>query len=275
MIDVPAIEHEGDVGVVGVPHSVSGAYIVGFVAHVLPAGSGDNEDVAAACRVVTIGDALAQERWHGCGQRFLEIDHIDELIDFLEFLDEGLLHLAELLAACGDGLMVEIDASGIFAKDDMLYALNVQFVHDGTFNAFHLVPHLQSARRDVVSFHHIGIVGSAVVGREEHEVVALAYFLIEHVEEVGQLAVEFHIGSVVFGAACANGMADDVGRRDADGEHVGDVVLTHLLVLKGGDGHLEGLGDAFGRALDIEARFRTNLIVGLLDPFGQLIHVVG
>ena len=70
-------------------------------------------------------------------------------------------------------------------------------------------------------------------------------------------------------------MADDVGRRDADGEHVGDIVLTQLLIVEHGFGHLESLGDALGLSLDVGTRLHTHGLVEAVDPLGQFVHIIG
>ena len=50
VIDVPAKEDEWDVGIVGVPHAVGGANIVGLVTYVLPTSLCNIEDFCC-CRV--------------------------------------------------------------------------------------------------------------------------------------------------------------------------------------------------------------------------------
>ena len=145
VIDVPAKEHEGDVGIVGIPHAVGGAHVVGLVTHVLPTSLRNDDDVTATCRIVAVGDAFAQKFWHCCGECLLKIDYIDQFIDFLEFLDDCLLHLVKFLAAGSDVCTIEEDASCILTKDDLLFTLKAEVCFDGLLNHFQFVPHFQTA----------------------------------------------------------------------------------------------------------------------------------
>ena len=60
------------------------------------------------------------------------------------------------------------------------------------------------------------IVGSAVVGREKEQIVSISDFLIQEVEKVSHLSVEFHEDIVVFLSASAVGVSYGVSGRNAD-----------------------------------------------------------
>ena len=74
--------------------------------------------------------------------------------------------------------------------------------------------------------------------------------------------------------AGAEFVPDSVGRRDADGEHVGFVSLSEPLVPEGCFGHVKGHGDALDVGFEVESRCRLVGFVELFHPGGQLLHVI-
>ena len=118
-------------------------------------------------------------------------------------------------------------------------------------------------------------MGGAVVGGEEEQVVAASHFLVEELQKQSHLAVKFHIHVVVFLSARAVLVSDSVCRRHAHGEQIGDAVLSKLLTVDGGFGHLESLRHSGHRSLDVGAGLGLDLLVDVLHPLWQLLHVVG
>ena len=235
-------------------------------------GLGHHKEVAAALGVPSVDDALADELWQ------TGVDGIG-IVDYHVYLGVAgqevgslFLHGVELESGLGDGSVVEVDAVGIGHE---CHGLDAILGAEGLVERLDFVPCGIAVGGYLVLLHHIGVVHATVVGGEEEEVVALAHLLVEIGEEVGQLGIGTHIGSLILGATGAIGMADDVGRRDADGEHVGDIVLTQLLIVEHGFGHLESLGDTLGAALDVGTRLHTHGLVEAVDPLGQLVHIIG
>ena len=115
---------------------------------------------------------------------------------------------------------------------------------------------------------------SAVVGRKKDEVIAASDFLVKHLEEFRYLTVKFHVNVVILRSARAKGVPQSVSRRHADGQQVGNFVLSHLFVLQCGLGHLEGFGDTCHRILHLCTRLFADDFVLAPDPFGQLFHII-
>ena len=118
------------------------------------------------------------------------------------------------------------------------------------------------------------VVGCAMIGSEEEQIVALAHLLVELRKERRQVLVQLHVYSLVLRTASTYGMTDDVGRRNADGEHVSLFVLSHLLVHEYSLSHLECHGHSLVLALQVIAWLGTVLLVEVLDPLWQIVHIV-
>ena len=92
---------------------------------------------------------------------------------------------------------------------------------------------------------HAGItVGTTMVGSEEEQVVATTDALIQHLNEVGNLAVELPIDGIDLGRVATVVVGAHVGVGDTDGEHVGHVTLPQPLVDEGLLGEGKGHGGA-------------------------------
>lgn len=210
MLDVPAIEHEGDMGVVGVPGSMGCTAVVGGVTHILPSGLRHEIDVAAASAAVAIDDHLAHGLRQGCRQDMLVIDSCDDMFVVEQVADDLRLDVTDGLTGFGGTGMVEKDHIVGDIEDDRR---KTEACFELLFHGFDPVPHLQSAGGYMALFEQVGVVGGSVVGREEDEVVATSYLLVESLEEGGHLTVELHVDIVVFRATRAVGMADGIGRQ--------------------------------------------------------------
>ena len=273
MLNIPAEEYQGDVGVVGIPLAMSGADIVVIELPREHIGAGHTVDVAGAEAVVAVDDALADELRDGSCGGLLAVDGPKDVgVDPLCLGDGLALDLLQVEAGTVDACVVEDDEVAIAAYGELLNSVFLgKALVDGCDGASGTPP----SCGEVVALEVVGVVGSAMVGGEEEEVAAAADAAVEECEEVGEVAVELLIGGDGLCTAGAVLVGDGIGAGDAHAEHVGDVAGAELLVLEDGLSHLEGEGDALGLHLLVLAGLGGIALVELAHPAGQLLHVVG
>ena len=115
---------------------------------------------------------------------------------------------------------------------------------------------------------------TTMVSCEENKIVSTSQLRIKCVEKTVKFAVQLNVGIVDFRAACTVNVADNVGRRDAHGQHIGLRSQPQPLILQGSLGHIEGQRDTLRRTFHVKSFHLLVRLVELFHPRRQLVHVV-
>ena len=203
---------------------------------------------------------------------------MDDVGRLAEELDEALLHGVELKVLVSDGLVVEIDAVHGDVVDDSLRGS--QLLGNVCLSLFLQVLIEPLAPSQLMTLHELPVMGTAVVGSQEQQVVLVAHLSVEGRQQTSDILVKLQICLVGMLAAGAPLMTNGIGLGIAHAEHVGGAVMSHVLALQSGNSHIGDEVSAEGIEGNILARIFQLLVLGhlcihLFDIVGQLLHIVG
>ena len=221
-----------------------------------------------------VHEALRQ----AAGAHSLIVNHLYDIGSCAEKVDEAQLHVVEAELLVLNGLVVEINAEAADGVDDVLRG--TQLLGDIGLGLFLKVLIEPFTTVELVVLHVLPVVGTAVVGREEEQIVAASHLGVEGLEQALDVLVEPHIGAIGMLAARAPFMADDIGLGIADAEHVGGAAVAQILALQGRDGHIGDEVATEGIESHVLAHLLEFLVLGhlgvnVLGIGGQFVHIVG
>ena len=192
--DTPAEEQQGDVGVVGVPLAVGGAYGRRPSAEGVVARLGHDEDIARATVVVAHQGTLADDWRQRLLGGALEVDDELDVGQLPQTLDGGGLHLLVVQSLTADGRTVQVIAVVLLSQDDGLGV--AQLLGDIGLDAVLHARVFPFAGRHLVVLHELEVMGGTVVSSQEEQIVSLTHLRIERFQQSAQVAVELQVGLV-------------------------------------------------------------------------------
>ena len=279
--DLPTVEQQGDMRIVGIPLAVGRTYGRRILTELIPAWLQDQQDITRTTRMVTHQSPVTQEIRQTRSLDLLEIYSKHDMRSRPAEGHQSLLHLFIVQSFLGDILSIEVNAIGIDGGYHLQIGCLAQFFLQIRFAlGSYFLPDFPGTTIQSVILHPLEIMRSTMVGRQEHEIIAFSHLIVESLQQSGDVLIQLQISLVCMFTAGGPLMTDDIRLRIADAEHICGLALAQTFSLQGCDGHIGGDMSAEG----IEAHATTHFLhllvllqrlVNVLGPQGQFLHVVG